>query len=134
MTLATAHAAPATIPLQMPSGRTLQAEVMIDPPDRARGLMFRDSLPEDRAMLFVFDDVGFHTIWMKDCRFPIDIVWLDEAQRVVHVAEAVPPCRKDPCPVYQPMQRAAYVVEMNARQARREKATVGQTISFRLPD
>ena len=50
-----------------------------------------------------------------------------------HLAEAVPPCKSDPCPVYKPLQRAAYVVEINAGQARREQATIGSTLSFQLP-
>jgi uncharacterized membrane protein (UPF0127 family) len=124
---------PAVIPLKMPSGQVMQAEVMVEDADRARGLMFRDALAADRALVFVFGDVGFHGIWMKNCKFPIDILWLDETQKVVHLAEAVPPCRKDPCPTYQPMQRAAYVIEMNAHQARRVKATVGSRVEFSLP-
>jgi hypothetical protein len=121
------------IPLTLPSGKVLQVEVMVKDEDRAMGLMFRPALPEDRGMLFVFEDVAFHGIWMKNCRFPIDILWLDEARKVVHVAEAVPPCKADPCPVYQPLRKAAYVVELNAGQARREKAAVAAELSFRLP-
>jgi hypothetical protein len=84
-------------------------------------------------MLFVFEGADFHSIWMKNCRFPIDILWLDETRRIVHLAEAVPPCRADPCPTYRPLRRAAYVVELNAGQARREQATVGTRVSFELP-
>jgi uncharacterized membrane protein (UPF0127 family) len=126
-------AGPAVIPLNMPSGRVMQAEVMVNDEDRARGVMFRDSLPKDRALVFVFGEVEFHGIWMKNCRFPIDILWLDEEHRVVHLVEAAPPCRKDPCPVYQPLQRAAYVVEMNAKQAKAEGAVVGSKLAFSLP-
>ena len=97
------------------------------------GLMFRPSLPAERGMLFLFDDVGFHGIWMKNCKFPIDIVWLDEAKRVVHLEEAVPPCREEPCRVYTPLRKASYVLELNAGQARREKATLGALLSFELP-
>jgi uncharacterized membrane protein (UPF0127 family) len=129
----TASAGPQVIPLTMPSGKVLQAEVMVKDEDRAMGLMFRPSLPLDRGLLFVFEELDFHGIWMKNCRFPIDIVWLDEERRVVHLAEAVPPCKADPCPVYQPMKKAAYVVEINAGQARREKATLGSRLEFALP-
>jgi uncharacterized membrane protein (UPF0127 family) len=100
--------------------------------DRSMGLMFRPSLPRDRGMLFIFERPDFHGIWMKNCRFPIDIVWLDEERRVVHVAEAVPPCKADPCPVYTPLRRAAFVVELNAGQARLEKAVVGATLRFEV--
>jgi uncharacterized protein len=128
-----ARAAPAVIPLRLPSGTTLQVEVMVKDEDRAMGLMFRSSLPAERGMLFVFEALDFHGIWMKNCRFPIDIVWLDEKKRIVHVAEAVPACKAEPCPVYTPLQRAAYVLELNARQAGREKAEIGSTLDFTLP-
>jgi uncharacterized membrane protein (UPF0127 family) len=124
---------PAVIPLRLPSGKVLQSEVMVKDEDRAMGLMFRPSLPSDHGMLFLFERPDFHGIWMKNCRFPIDIVWLDEGRRVVDVAARVPPCKADPCPVYQPMGRASYVVEMGAGQAEREKVARGAVLDFTLP-
>jgi hypothetical protein len=132
-TASLALAAPKVVPLTLPSGRVLQVEVMVKDEDRAMGLMFRPFLPQGRGMLFVFDSAEFHGIWMKNCKFPIDIVWLDQDKRVVHLAESVPPCKADPCPVYEPLRRASYVVELNAGQARREKAVLGATLSFALP-
>jgi len=125
--------APAVVPLTLPSGKVLQVEVMEREQDLTMGLMFRPSLPEDHGMLFVFQQADFHGFWMKNCRFAIDMVWLDMDHKVVHVAEAVPPCRTEPCPVYTPMQRANYVVEMGAGQAKKEKAVLGATLSFELP-
>ena len=130
---APAAAAPPVIPLTLPSGRILHSEVMVNDADRAMGLMYRNSLAPDRALLFVFETAGFHGIWMKNCKFPIDIVWLDEKRKVVHVAAAVPPCRGEPCPVYQPLRRADYVIEMNAGAARRSGARLGATVKFTLP-
>jgi uncharacterized protein len=130
---ASAGAVPAVVPLTLPSGTVLQVEVMVSDQDRMMGLMFRPSLPKDRGMLFVFETSDFHGIWMKNCRFPIDIVWLDADHRVVHLTESVPPCKAEPCPVYQPLRRASFVVELNAGQARREKVAVGETLSFALP-
>jgi hypothetical protein len=124
---------PAVVPLTLPSGKVLQAEVMVNDEDRAMGLMFRPSLPLDRGMIFVFEMPDFHGIWMKNCKFPIDILWLDEDERIVHVAESVPPCKADPCPVYNPMRKASFVIELNAGQARREKAVVGASVQFTLP-
>jgi len=126
-------AGPASVPLTLPSGKVLRAELMVSDEDRAMGLMFRPSLPEDRGMLFVFAFSDFHGIWMKNCRFPIDIVWLDEERRVVHVTEGAPPCRAEPCPVYEPLRRASYVVELNSGQARAEQLAIGSTVSFELP-
>jgi uncharacterized membrane protein (UPF0127 family) len=130
-------ARPAVIPLTLPSGKVLQTEVMVKDEDRAMGLMFRPSLPLDHGMLFLFEQPDFHSIWMKNCKFPIDILWLDADRKVVHLEEKVPPCTASEdknCPVYTPLARASYVVELNAGQARREKALVGSTIAFTLPD
>jgi len=107
-------------------------EVLTTDEERQMGLMFRDSLPNDRGLLFVFDTADFHSFWMKNCKFRIDIVWLDDERRVVHLAQKVPPCRRDPCPTYMPLRRARYVVELNAGQARREKAVVGARLGFTL--
>ena len=133
LAVAVSAGTPAVIPLTLPSGKVLKTEVMVNDEDRAMGLMFRPSLPLDHGMLFVFEEPDFHGIWMKNCKFPIDIVWVDEGKRIVHVAESVPPCKADPCPVYKPMRKASYVVELNAGQARREKAVVGATVRFELP-
>jgi len=130
---ARAAAAPDVIPLTLPSGKVLQVEVMVKDEDRAMGLMFRPSLALDHGMLFLFENADFHGIWMKNCKFPIDILWLDEDKRVVHLAESVPPCPGDPCPVYQPLRKASFVVELNAGQARREKAVVGAKLTFAGP-
>src|SRR5215470_19739645 len=54
---------PAVIPLTLPSGKVLQTEVMVKDEDRMMGLMFRPSLPLDHGMLFIFDELGKHTIW-----------------------------------------------------------------------
>ena len=126
-------ATPAVIPLKLPSGKVLQTEVMVNDQDRQMGLMFRPSLAPDHGMLFIFEHIDFHGIWMKNCKFPIDIVWLDEQRKVVHLAENVPPCKADPCPVYEPLHNAAYVVEINAGQAKREKVQLGAQLDFTLP-
>jgi len=131
--IASLASASGVIPLQLPSGKRLTAELMLTEDEQARGLMFRNKLPRDRALLFVFERAEFHAFWMKNCRFPIDMVWLDAERHVVHLAESVPPCRRDPCPSYQPLRRALYVVEMNAGQARREQVHIGSVLDFTLP-
>ena len=97
----------------------------------------RPSLASDHGMLFLFERPDFHGIWMKNCKFPIDILWLDADHKVVHLAEKVPPCtakEDSACEVYHPLARASFVVELNAGQARREKALVGSTVTFKLPE
>jgi uncharacterized membrane protein (UPF0127 family) len=128
-----ATAGPAVIPVKLPSGKVLQSEVMANDADRQMGLMFRNSLALDKGMLFVFEQPGIYAFWMKNCKFPIDMVWMDVDHKVVEIVDNVPPCKKDPCPSYGGMQKSTYVLELNAGQARREKVALGATIDFKLP-
>ena len=121
------------VPVGLPSGTTIQAELALTPEQRARGLMFRDGLDPDRGMLFVFPEASFHDFWMKNCRFPIDIIWLSPEKRIVHIERAVPPCKEDPCPTYGSLRRALYVLEVVADLSRREGLRLGDPIDFELP-
>jgi uncharacterized membrane protein (UPF0127 family) len=97
--------------LTLPSGDTLAAEVMVSDDERHRGLMARASLPADTLMLFAYPDDGVHHVWMKGCRFPIDVAWLDAAGTVVWVEEGLPPCAREPCPIFGPEASSRYFVE-----------------------
>ncbi|MBU1665379.1 MAG: DUF192 domain-containing protein, partial [Gammaproteobacteria bacterium] len=50
---------------------------------------------------------------MRGMRFPIDLIWVSQNQRVVDVA-TLPVCRNDPCPVTYPTAPATYVLEIGA--------------------
>jgi uncharacterized membrane protein (UPF0127 family) len=66
------------------------AEVVTTPEDRARGLMYRTSLPESRGMLFVFDSLDDHVFWMKNTYIPLDMIFIGPDMTVagiVHNAE-----------------------------------------------
>lgn len=69
----------------------LQVEIAETPQQQKTGLSHREQLKEGRGMLFVFNTDGSHPIWMKDMRFPIDIVWLDEMMTVVHIEQSIEP-------------------------------------------
>ena len=79
---------------------------------REQGLSGRTSLSEGKGMLFVFDTDGLWNIWMKDMRFPIDIVWADVDGKVVTVALDIAP---ETYPeVFSPSSPARYVLELLA--------------------
>jgi len=121
------------IEVRFPSGVKLQAEVGDTPEKLLFGLAFRESLPEDRGMIFLFEKSGLHKVWTKGFQFPVDLIWVDESKQVVHVKEAAQPCMKDPCPWYgPPPEHARYVIEANMGFVKRAEATVGTELVFAL--
>ena len=63
-------------------------------PRRMRGLMWetQDFLANDKGMLFVFNEPGTRSMWMKNMQFHLDILWFDENGNVVSIKKNVPPC------------------------------------------
>lgn len=94
-------------------GRMIVVEIADNPDTRSRGLMFRDSLPKDHGMLFVFDSEGVYSIWMKNMRFRLDIIWINSDGIVAHIERNVPPCSEQ-CPIYGQGTFARYVLEVNS--------------------
>ncbi len=114
-----------------PSGIKVNAEVADTPQARNVGLMFRDSLAPGSGMLFIFQEAHPYLFWMKNCKFPIDIIWLNEKKEVVFISEKTPPCKADPCPNYGPVDKdALYVVEVESGFAEREKLKLGMKVRF----
>ena len=68
----------------LPDGSSIAVEVVADPESRARGLMYRPSLAENRGMLFLFPAPDVHSFWMKDTLIPLDMIWLDTERRSIY--------------------------------------------------
>ncbi len=72
------------------AGKTIQVEVAETALSRAQGLSGRDGLDSDSGMLFIFTSPGKNGFWMKDMKFPIDMVWI-AGNRVLGVTENAAP-------------------------------------------
>ena len=59
----------------------IQAEVVSRLADLRQGLSGRASLPTDHGMLFVFSKSDIYEFWMKDMKFPLDIIWINTKSR-----------------------------------------------------
>ena len=117
-----------------PDGAAYDLELALTAQEVSTGLSFRPSLPPDRGMLFLFDEMRQPSFWMKDMRFSLDLVYLDEVGAVVHVEADVPPCAADPCPTYPSSEPALAVLEVNAGMAAAHGIEKGVVIQFeRVP-
>jgi uncharacterized membrane protein (UPF0127 family) len=112
-------------------GHRYTVEVADDEAERARGLMFRDSLAADRGMLFIHDRQEQQAYWMKNTRIPLDILYFDNARKLVSQQRDVPPCTLgDRCPPEPSGAPARYVLELNAGEAARLGLQDGAAIDF----
>ena len=95
---------------------------------RHKGLSGTSSLADTDAMLFVFDNPGRWGIWMKDMSYNIDIVWLNESKKIIHIERDVSP---ETYPrVFLPSSDALYVVELSSGFASMHGLGIGQVVSF----
>jgi uncharacterized protein len=109
--------------------KTFAVEQANDAASQERGLMFRDSMPDDHGMIFNFTDEQPRTFWMKNCRMPLDILYFDANYKLVSMQQRVPACRSDPCPTYPSDGPAKSVLELNAGTADKLGVKPGDTLS-----
>ena len=70
--------------------RVFSIEIADDSTERERGLMFRETMPDDRGMLFVFSQTQQIGFWMKNTPLPLDLIFIGEDGRVAGILPGVP--------------------------------------------
>ena len=108
----------------------LKVEVVETREAMMKGLMYRESLGKYEGMLFLYQEEGLHSFWMKNMNFPIDIIWIAQDMKIVYILEEVPPCKTDICPIYKPDEQAQYILEVNANFSRDHGIEVGDETEF----
>jgi len=87
----------------------LQLEVPQNDGEFKLGLMFRESLEQDRGMLFIFENTDRHSFHMKNTFIPLDIAFINEEGVIESIKELDP---MNPIPVY-PDGEIRYAIEVN---------------------
>jgi uncharacterized membrane protein (UPF0127 family) len=91
------------------NGYRLTAEVANTDLSRARGLMHRKMLPENRGMLFVFPQAERHGMWMMNTYVPLSVAFLDERGIIINIADMEPQSRD----IHSAAKPAKYALEVN---------------------
>ncbi len=99
---------------------------------RMVGLMHRDSLQAGTCMLFTLKSPSLEGIWMRNMRFPIDVLWVDGSGRVVDTASGLRPAHGLDFRTYYPRTPASYVIELQAGFIRRHHVAVGGRVGLPL--
>ena len=93
--------------------------------------MFRDELADGHGMVFIHDREEPQAYWMKNTRIPLDILYFDNARKLVAQQRGVPPCSAgDACPPYPSNAPARYVLELNAGEAAKLKLENGAELTL----
>jgi len=79
--------------------------------EKQKGLSGRNFMRTNNGMLFIFSQSDYYSFWMKDMKFPIDIIWIDENLRIINIEKNITP---DTFPKkFIPQLPAKYVLEVN---------------------
>ncbi len=109
----------------------IQLEVAKTPQQQALGLMFRTSLAPDRGMLFPFERPRIVGFWMKNCKIPLDMIFLRNGV-VKGIQVNAPPCQQDPCPSYGPDVPVDTVIELGGGRSQELGVKVGDRIPIQF--
>jgi uncharacterized membrane protein (UPF0127 family) len=96
--------------VQLSAGMHLiRAEVADTTPSRTQGLMHRKSMPQGAGMVFVFEDLAPHCMWMKNTLIPLSVAFIDAAGAIINIADMQPHSEQSHCAT----RPARYALEMN---------------------
>jgi uncharacterized membrane protein (UPF0127 family) len=76
--------------LETDGGASFSIEIADTDAERSAGLMYRRVMPDDRGMLFIFEQTRRVAFWMKNTPMPLDLVFVDETGVVVDIKPGVP--------------------------------------------
>ena len=111
----------------------LLASLATTPESQSKGLAVKDSLSENEGMLFIFESPQKYSFWMKDMKFPIDIIWINSAGKIVHIEKNLSPCVLFlPCPSYAPNDDSLYVLEVVSNFTNKFDINIGETVNFKV--
>ena len=110
-------------------GKDYTYEIFDTPEKRQLGLSNRETIAENHAVLFVFEENGYHGFWMKDMQFPIDIIWFDENFTTVDWVDSATP-ESYPTTFY-PKDRAKYVVETKTGERIKQNIDIGTKLYYK---
>ncbi len=103
----------------------IRAEVANTYGSRAQGLMQRTSLPTNGGMLFVFDRLAEHCMWMRNTLIPLSVAFLDEHGQLINVEEMLPQTEDNHCAA----KPAKFALEMNAGWFKAKGVNAGGSIA-----
>ncbi|HEY0821386.1 MAG TPA: DUF192 domain-containing protein [Rhizobacter sp.] len=110
-----AHVAAQNTPQSLPTIQlgagihNIKAQVAQTPEQRQTGLMFRQTMPTNEGMLFVFEQPAQQCFWMKNTFLPLSTAFIADDGTIVNIEDMKPHSLDSHCSA----QPVRYVLEMN---------------------
>lgn len=95
--------------------------------DTQTGLMYRNTMANKQAMLFVFEDESERFFYMKNTKIPLDLIYISAEKKIVSFQKNASPMDESSLPSNAP---AKYVLEINAGLVDSFGFVVGDLVSF----
>lgn len=108
---------------------TIDVEVADNVTLRARGLMYRKSIPDNSGMIFIFDIEDYQGFWMKNTYIALDILFVNANKEIVTIHTNTTPMSDRN---YESTKPAMYVVEVNAGYCIKNNIKEGDIINFTI--
>lgn len=108
---------------------TFNVEVVKNSKDKQIGLTKYPKINADQGMLFIFDTPATYSFWMKNMKFPLDIVFIKN-DKVISFVQNVKPTTSDNPPTYNPDVPSNYVLEINAGLVKKNNIKKGDTVKI----
>ncbi len=104
----------------------IRVEVAKTPEERAVGLMTRKHLGKEEGMLFIFEEEGYHSFWMKDTLIPLSIAFIDREGRIVKITDM----KSLTLTSHPPPKPVLYALEMNKGWFSKNRIKIGDIVRF----
>lgn len=108
----------------------LTLEYAVTETQQRQGLSGRDPLPDNHGMIFIYRDKQQHTFWMKDMKFALDFIWIDDTKVMDITENVLPPKTGEQLKTYAPKFPVNRVLEVNAGTVKRLGIQIGDTVTF----
>ncbi|MDP3988555.1 MAG: DUF192 domain-containing protein [Candidatus Levybacteria bacterium] len=95
------------------------------------GLSKKTSIPQNQGMIFIFPKPDYYSFWMKDMKFPIDIIYINNNKIATIIPDAQPPkSQNESLPIFKPDEPADKVLEINAGLSKKYNFKKGDEVKF----
>jgi uncharacterized membrane protein (UPF0127 family) len=106
--------------------KKIKVEVVRSEGEKAKGLMFRESLEKEEGMLFVYEQEEILSFWMKNTRIPLSIAFIDKSGKILDIQDMEPFSLKS----HISARPAQYALEMNQGWFKKNGIKVGDVVKL----